>query len=236
MFVHLGLVDITFYIMRKTFSSLTLLSLCSLSAYASDTASNTVSYLLVFLAPVALIAFWVFIIWGIYLFFKGKKHEAKTKFKFSLYSIIVYIPLLMALLFVINSSNLPNENSEVSNKEKIAVEKNSSSQIKKGYSFILSRVKSPSNTSLQASKYSKEVKNMVEEHCHIKLPACITVGYFSVDTPNDYGTQIREGFWVFYRDENPCHLETDTALDKIAATQNGHLLISALEMNGCGCN
>lgn len=208
--------------------------MCSLLTYASDTTSNNASNLLLILTIIPSIAFWGYLIWGIYLLLKDKKDAAKKKLKIAI--ILFCTSFVFGMIGGALEASSSSDNQESSNNKKEIVEKNSDFHIKEGYSFILTRVKSPSNTSLQASKYGQDVKNMVEEHCHVKLPTCITVGYFSVDTPNGFGTLIREGFWVFYRNGSPCHLETDAALDKVAATQNGHLLISALEMNGCGCN
>ena len=108
-------------------------------------------------------------------------------------------------------------------------------QLSAGYSFVLSRLKSPSNTTLVKSLYGGQIRNLVEEHCSVKLPSCITVGCFEVDTPNSFGALLRETFWVFYKNGIPCHLETSKALDKVSSTRNGRLLITALEMNGCKC-
>lgn len=137
---------------------------------------------------------------------------------------------LLSLIYIAFSSWF------ISINKKGGISNESDSYIKDGYSFILSRVKSPSNTSLLVYKYGTEVKNMVETHCQVNLPNCITVGYFYVDTPNSFGALLREDFYVFYRNGIPCHLETEEALKKVETTQNGHLLLNALEMNGCGCN
>lgn len=233
MFVHLGLVNTTFCIMRKAFFSLVSLSSFSLLAHADGGDSPDIVGVI---SAIGSLIFWFFLLKGIFLVYKDRKEESKAKFKMAGISFIITFILAVIILFISELSKVPDKNNEVANIEKEDVKKNNDSYIKAGFSFILSRVKSPSNTSLLASKYGKEVKSMVEEHCHVKLPACINVGYFSIDTPNGFGTLVREGFWVFYRDGNPCHLETGDALDKVAATQNGHLLISALEMNGCGCN
>lgn len=111
-----------------------------------------------------------------------------------------------------------------------------SSEVKAGYDFILKNLKSPNSATLESGAYHKKMKEIVEEHCKVILPSCISVGQFKVSAQNSFGTIITQTYYVFYKNGIPCHMETDESIDRVANSGQGYILNTALEMNGCSCN
>lgn len=221
--------------MKKSILSLLFLGICPFWTYANDGDYNGIETLISIIACLLSLAFCILFIWGIILFIKKNNQGGKKKIKYSL-----YICLVVLILGYIGSE-MDTDSSADSNKGKTSTnsKKNDDNEIylNSGYTFVLSHLKSPSSTSLLESQYGVEVKKVVEEHLRVTLPQRITVGFFTVDTPNSFGTLLRETFFVFYSDGKPCHLETSKSLDETAAYPNaGTILLSALKINGCNCD
>lgn len=110
-----------------------------------------------------------------------------------------------------------------------------SSEVKAGYNFILKNLKSPSGATLESGVYHEKIKEVMEEHCKVTLPSCISVGQFKVSAQNSFGAITTQTYYVFYRNGIPCHMETNESIDRVAMSGQGYILNTALEMNGCSC-
>lgn len=111
-----------------------------------------------------------------------------------------------------------------------------SAEVRAGYDFVLRNLKSPNSATLENGMYHKKIKEVMEEHCNVTLPACISVGQIRVSAQNSFGAIITQTYYVFYRDGVPCHMETDESIDRVANSGQGYILNTALEINGCSCN
>jgi len=156
--------------------------------------------------------------------------------------LIIFIPFFIACS---NTANKKENNSSEVSKQLVNVEP--MNQITNaGWEFVKSRLLSPSSAKLISSKYGAEVKQILEKKCSNSdalLPDCITVGYFEYDAQNGFGALIRESAFVFYKNGNPCYMETASAINdalneltRMGIPQNFIPTINAaLEINNCGC-
>ncbi|MDR0331848.1 MAG: hypothetical protein LBI15_00105 [Dysgonamonadaceae bacterium] len=118
--------------------------------------------------------------------------------------------------------------------------------INAGWDFIKNRMLSPSTAKLVSYKHGNEAKRILLQYSpnsNAQLINCITVGYFEYDAQNAFGAMIRDKVFVFYKNGNPCWIETASDLDETFSilTRSGisqnfiPTINAALEFNGCGC-
>lgn len=98
--------------MNKILYGLFLLGSCPLFAHANEFSGSPLDFI-VLCWGLLVIAFFVFLIWGIVLFFQKEKQEGKTKMKYSLISFVAMIIITILVGDFGDTSNSSNGNVKV---------------------------------------------------------------------------------------------------------------------------
>ena len=102
--------------------------------------------------------------------------------------------------------------------------------------YVVSKLRSPGSAQLVAYSGVSEARTMLV-NAGFKLNDCTKVTRVVIDSQNGFGALIRGFYFVFFKNEEPCHMEESQSLTKSAGYGNmTSMLYVALDMNNCDCS
>ncbi len=137
-----------------------------------------------------------------------------------------------------NKNTSVKESTNKNDQKNYSIDNKISSIEKKGYSFLLSRLKNPSSAKLIAIGQSEKAKNAIEKS-GFYLKSCHSVVLYQIDATNSYGGTMREMYYVFFKNGTPCFLKTPEDISNYSWTnlsQKQGMIEFDLSINGCGCD